>query len=342
MTAAGSAPTRRQLRGANQRWALQHEFMEVDPATGIDRHVLAATHPARASSHLAQTADGTSLAYKIFGDPTRSTIAFCNGLGGTYRTFADVFKGLLPQYRLICHDYRGLFESGNPPPDHPLDVATHASDLLRVLDDAGIDRAVLFGWSMGVQVALEAYRQAPDRIRGMIFASGVTGRLMDSIEVFPGASRLALRGARMMQRSGGNVAALLSRVVRTRAAASTARRLRLVGRNSDVTLEHASLLLSSDPAIYWRMVERLHEHDASGWLSEIDVPVLVLHGDSDVLTPVWRGREILEAIPRAEMRVFTGCTHALVLEYPDRVARNVHEFLARRLPAGGEMDYPLR
>lgn len=277
MTAAGTTPTKRQLRGANQRWALQHRFMDVDPATGIDRHVLSAVSPAPASSHLVQTADGTSLVYKSFGGTASPTIAFCNGLGGTYRTFADVFAGLLPEYRLVCHDYRGLFESGNPPPDHPLDVATHAADLLRVLDDAGAESAVVFGWSMGVQVALDAYRQAPDRIRGMVFASGVTGQLLNSIEVFPGASRLALRGARLMQRTGGDVAAVLSRLVRTRAASGLARRLRLVGRNSNVTLEHASLLLSSDPAVYWRMVERLHEHDASNWLPEIDVPVLILH-----------------------------------------------------------------
>lgn len=335
MTAAGTSPTRRQLRGANQRWALQHRFMDVDPATGIDRDVLAAVSPAIASSHLVQASDGTSLVYKSFGDLDRPVIVFCNGLGGTYRTFAGVFAGLLPEFRLICHDYRGLFESGNPPPDHPLDVATHASDLLGVLDDAGVESAVVFGWSMGVQVAMDAYRQAPKRVRGLVFASGVAGQLLNSIEVFPGASRLALRGARLMQRTGGDVAALLSRLVRTRAASSLARRLRLVGRNSDVTLDHVSLLLSSDPAIYWRMVERLHEHDASGWLSEILVPTLILHGDSDVLTPPWRGQQMLEALPDAEMRVFTGCTHAVILEYPDRVARNVLEFLSRRLPVQG-------
>ena len=338
MTNGGDRPSSWQLRGANHRWALQHRFMDVDPATGIDPAVLALVGSAPASSHVAQSEDGTTLVYKSIGALERTPIAFCNGLGGTYRTFGEVFAGLLPEYRMVCHDYRGLFESGHPPADDPLDVPTHARDLLHVLDHAGIDQAVLFGWSMGVQVALEAYRQAPDRVRAMVFASGVTGHLLNSVEVVPGASWLALAGVRVMQRTGGDVAAALSRVVRTKAVADLAHRLRLVGRNSEVTLEHAALLLSSDPAIYWRMVERLHEHDASPWLRDIEVPVLILHGDSDVLTPVHRGEEMLDAIPGAEMRVFTGCTHAVILEYPDRVAKNVRDFLDRRLPVDADLD----
>lgn len=335
MSPADDAPSNKELRSEDHRWALQHEFLAQDPSTGVDPLVLAHVSPAPAASHVMQTPDGTTLVYKTIGTDDQLPVMFCNGLGGTYRTFGGVFGGLVPEYRIICHDYRGLFESGRPPKDHSLDVPTHADDLFRVMDHAGVEEAVLFGWSMGVQVALEAYRQHPDRVRAMVFASGVDGRLLDSVEFVPGASKLALTGVRLMQRTGGEVAAVLSRAVRTRSVERLARRLNLVGRNSAVTLKHASLLLSSDPAIYWRIVERLHEHSAAEWLDEIDVPVLILHGDSDVLTPVRRGREMLARIPDSEMRVFTGCTHAVVLEFPDRVAKNMCEFLQRRLPVGG-------
>ncbi|MFT6398976.1 MAG: pimeloyl-ACP methyl ester carboxylesterase [Bradymonadia bacterium] len=332
MSRAGDAPSNKELRSEDQRWALQHEFLAQDPSTGVDPVVLAQVHPAPTASHVMQTPDGTTLVYKAIGETSQPPVMFCNGLGGTYRTFAEVFGGLVPEYRVLCHDYRGLFESGRPPDNHSLDVPTHADDLFRVMDHAGVDEAILFGWSMGVQVALEAYRQHPERVRAMVFASGVDGRLLDSVEFVPGASKLALAGVRLMQKSGGDVANALSRVVRSRSVERLARKLNLVGRNSAVTLKHASLLLSSDPAIYWRIVERLHEHSAAAWLKEIDVPVLILHGDSDVLTPVRRGTEMLAQIPNSEMRVFTGCTHAVVLEFPDRVVKNMCEFLQRRLP----------
>src|SRR5690606_17744047 len=47
-----------------------------------------------------------------------------------------------------------------------------ARDLLAVLDDAGIDRFVVMGHSMGTQTALEMYRQVPDRVAAMALLAG--------------------------------------------------------------------------------------------------------------------------------------------------------------------------
>ena len=44
--------------------------------------------------------------------------------------------------------------------DEDVAIPRLAADLLAVLDDAGVDRVVLVGHSMGVQTSLEAYRQA--------------------------------------------------------------------------------------------------------------------------------------------------------------------------------------
>ncbi len=297
---------------------------------GIDARVLELIGDAPASAHTVRASDGTELSYKVFGD-AGPVVAFCNGLGGTYRTFADVFAQLLGQYRIVVYDYRGLFESG-PPMSPNLDVATHAEDLMTVLDAAQAPGAVLFGWSMGVQVALEAYRRAPDRVHAMILASGVPGRLLDSVAVVPGSAPIALAGTRVMSATGSRIANLLGHAVRTRPVKRVARAMGLVGRNVDITMEHAALLLSSDPAVYWRIVEQLHRHDASDVLTTIDVPVLILHGDADVLTPVRLGREMRVRIPGSEMHVFGGCTHAVVLEFPERVVRHVVDFLTRRLP----------
>lgn len=298
--------------------------------------MLAQLGDAPASSHTVTTPEGAVLSYKLFGE-SGPVVAFCNGLGGTYRTFAGVFAALVADYRIVVYDYRGLFESGRPADDDPLDVPTHARDLMTVLDAAGVSSATVFGWSMGVQVALEAYRRFPDRIDAMVLASGVPGRLLDSVAVVPGTSRVALAGARAMKASGTRLSTALARVVRTAPVSRVARALKLVGRNADVTMEHAALLLSSDPSVYWRIVEQLHAHDARDVLPTIAVPVLILHGDSDVLTPVRLGREMRMRIRGSEMHVFSGCTHAVVLEYPERVARHLRDFLARRVPLPDEM-----
>lgn len=313
-----------------RRWRLQRALMQTDPESGIDTRVLALLGDAPASSHRVLRPDGTSLSYKRFGDAPR-TLVFCNGLGGTYRTFAEVIARLLPDIQAIVYDYRGLFESGHPPADGSLSVATHAEDLFAVLDDAGVGEAVVFGWSMGVQVALEAWRQHPERIRGLVFASGVEGRLLESLLVVPGSPELTLKLLELVRDHGTPVTNFLARTCRTPAVKRLARGVGLVGRNADVTMEHAALLFSAAPSVFFRIVEELQRHDASDVLDTIDVPTLLLHGDSDVLTPVWRGRQLRVRIASSEIWVFAGCTHAVILEYPERVARQVASFLSRRV-----------
>lgn len=323
------------MRGDDQRWRLQHELMRTDPVTGIDKHVLSLLAPdVPVSSHEVWTADGARLSYKRFGRAPQ-TILFCNGLGGTYRTFAEVIARLLPTWQVLVFDYRGLFDSGEPPDRARLTLPDHARDLFTVLDDAGVGQARLFGWSMGVQVCLEAWRQQPARIQAMIFASGVDGRILDSVLDVPLASRLAPGFVRAMRDYGGLVTGALGRTVQLGPVKRMAQALHLVGRNADTTMEHAAMLLSSDPAVYWRIVENLQDHDAADVLPTINVPVLILHGDRDVLTPVRKGLDLRSRIPNSEIWVFDGCTHAVVLEYPERVARHTREFLMRRVGAPG-------
>lgn len=317
----------------DRRSGPQWDLLHIDTATGIDRRVLELVAPHHAVSFDARAADGTRLACKEFGQGP-DALVFCNGLGGTYRTFAEVFVHTLGRWRVLCHDYRGLFESGEPADPAAIDIATHADDVCAMLDARGIERAVLFGWSMGVQVALEFFRRHRERVRGLVLSSGVEGHLLDTAGGLPGARRWAPALTRAMRDRGAGVSRLLASVVTSEPVARAARGLGLVGRNSEVTLEHAALLFSTDPRVYWRMVEELQRHDAGAVLDTIDVPVLLLHGDGDVLTPVERGRSLRTRIKGSEIWVFAGCRHAVMLEYPERVARRLNDFLERRVLGG--------
>ena len=53
-------------------------------------------------------------------------------------------------------------------------------DLNRVMDAAGIEQAVLFGHSMGVQVALEFHRRYAHRVKGLVLICGSYGTPLDT------------------------------------------------------------------------------------------------------------------------------------------------------------------
>lgn len=69
-------------------------------------------------------------------------------------------------HRVVAYDARGHGESDPAP---PYDYPALAADLLGVLDERGIERAVLAGASMGAHTAVRVALDAPDRVAGLVF-----------------------------------------------------------------------------------------------------------------------------------------------------------------------------
>jgi pimeloyl-ACP methyl ester carboxylesterase len=69
------------------------------------------------------------------------------------------------RYRIIVPDLRahGQSEAG----DGPATMEKHAYDLVRVLDDAHVGRAVFAGISIGGYILFEFWRRFPDRVAAL-------------------------------------------------------------------------------------------------------------------------------------------------------------------------------
>ena len=66
--------------------------------------------------------------------------------------------------------------------------------------------------------------------------------------------------------------------------------------------------------------------DVAEYAREVSVPTLVLYGSNDRTVPVEWGRELAGTIPQAQLEVFDGASHTLVIR--DRKARQrVIEFI---------------
>ncbi len=60
------------------------------------------------------------------------------------------------------------------------------------------------------------------------------------------------------------------------------------------------------------------------------MPTLIVWGESDRLIPVAHGRRYQELIPGAELALIPECGHIALREQPERAARAITEFIARR------------
>src|SRR5262245_35717395 len=123
--------------------------------------------------------DGTRIAYHMTPAPypDAPVVILANGLGGTYLAWRGQIDYLGDRYRFLTWDYRGLYQSGRPSPDVPEAYAIlhHVRDLQSILAAERIERASLVGWSMGVQVVLEAIRTLPGVAANLVLLNGTYG-----------------------------------------------------------------------------------------------------------------------------------------------------------------------
>jgi len=277
-------------------------------------------------------ADGTQLFYEERGQG-EPAVVLTDGIGCDGFAWRYLAPRLAQHHRVLHWHFRGHGRSG-PPIDHDqLSIEDLARDLQRICEERDIVRPVIVAHSMGVQVALETYRQHPDSVGALILMCGTFGRITSTFhgtdlldQVLPGL----IRGTRMFPG--------VARAVWGRVPAAMAFRVACAGRELDGERiqqedfqrywEHAALM---NPDVFLRMLQFAGDHDARGFLANIEVPTLVVAAEHDTFTPMTLAEEMADAIPDAELEVVDGASHAAPVEQPDRIAERVEDFLSSRL-----------
>ena len=107
-------------------------------------------------------------------------VLISNGLGTPHDAWPDLNRRT-ETYRVVTWDHRGLGGSDRPSDESRITIADHTDDLFAVMDAYGIDRAVVIGWSAGVNIAFEAALRDQRRIAGVLAVSGVPGGTFEAL-----------------------------------------------------------------------------------------------------------------------------------------------------------------
>ncbi len=288
--------------------------------------------------------DGTPIAYTVLGPSGEQTpFAFANGW-----SCSDVYwGGIAPVlagagHPCVVPDMRGHGESGLPRPAgrgarnlrvEDMSLERMATDFFEVLDDAGIDRAVFVGHSMGVQTILEAYRLAPDRVAGLV---AVAGAYETPLRTFYGTSlahHLFPVGIGILSVAPELLLPLWSTIGNAPFGHWAARRLRAAGPNTTAAgfAPYLLHLRSRDPLVMFRAIQSMRDHSAADVLPDIDVPTLILAAGRDTFTPPVCQKCMHDLTPRSEIVWFPDGHHTLPMEEPEAIASAMLEFVARRV-----------
>lgn len=296
-------------------------------------HTSTPTDDAAGWCHVAGT-DGTAIAWRRDGPghsvPSGTTaVVLCNGIACSTDYWTDLPAQLSASRPVVQWDYRGHGRSGAPAPD-AVGIDHITDDLAAVLAASATDRAVIVGHSFGVQVALEAARRWPARVAAVVAVAGAAGTPLPVNATRRGLGPVDLLErlhTRTPERAGhawqawwrSPVTNLLARAIGGTSQAVPPPVMRSY-------YEHVS---TRDLGVLLAMVRTMQAHDASDVVPTLQVPLLVLAGDADRLTPLpVMARLALEA-PDGELVVCHGATHTLPAEHPSWVAQQLAPLLDR-------------
>ncbi len=243
---------------------------------------------------------GVKIHYHVEGDGP--PLVLQHGVTNSVETwYAYGFvEGLKKDYRLILVDARGHGRSDKPHDPKDYDLKLRVSDILAVMDDAGVDKAHYLGYSMGGRIGFGLVQYALERFHS--FAIGGMGANVTNTDM-PPESRIAVL------RQG--MAAYVANAEKTEGPMEAKRKERLL-QNDPEALIAATLAPNGTDG-----VEPL--------LPGLELPFLLYCGDADGFYPAAKAAG--EAIPGAVFVTLPGLNHGEVSRAGEQVLPHVTKFL---------------
>jgi 3-oxoadipate enol-lactonase len=243
------------------------------------------------------------------GDP----ILLIMGLGYPSYLWHRTRPTLKERYRTIALDNRGSGQSDAPP--GPYSIALMASDAAAALDAAGVERAHVFGLSMGGMIAQEFALQYPARVRSLILGCTAPGG--------PNAVRAEKRVTEILMGIGLGPE-------------EHARAMRPYVYDSSTPLERIEEDLAirrqwfPKPEAYKAQLQGIYAWEAYSRLQKIAAPTLVIHGETDQLVPVGNGELIAARINGSQLVKLSHASHIFTTDQPEASRKAVMEFLSQQ------------
>lgn len=282
-----------------------------------------------------RSSDGTELHVEEWG--AGPTIVLAHGFSLNLDLWHYQIVDFARDFRVVAFDQRGHFRSARAPEGRwTLDAL--AEDLDAVIRAAGDGPVIVVGHSMGGMQALEYCRRFPEsigsRIAGIVLAdttaADVMGGMIPAVGRYVRATMQGLQEATMHA-----LAVNVHRVDRLRGRvgnlAYLATRFMGFGPNpSPSKVAFLEKVLAETPTdVIVSLLPAVEGVDVTAALDAIDVPVLVVVGSHDRLTPPGAARRLAEKIKDAQLHVLRDAGHTSMFEQPEEFNAAVRAFVAK-------------
>ncbi len=264
--------------------------------------------------------ENVEIHYDVLGT-TGPVVLFIAGLGMRGEQWTPLARTLLSRgFRAIHFDNRDIGRSSRVDGGN-YSLEDMATDTLAVLDHAGIEKAHVIGISMGGMISQELLLRQPERFsRAVLMATWAGGPTM----VVPDAQIVEMLVPRMDPKDGVAVEAHLRKLYAAITAPGFAEKN---GHLIDMVVAFGlEQMVTADAMVrQLRAVGRFSSWDR---LPELNIPMLVVHGEADPLIPFENGANLARRIPGARLRALPNVGHLVPLEAPLETFGAILDFLS--------------
>lgn len=216
-------------------------------------------------------------------------VLFISGLNGHGSYWRELVPGFAKTFEVVLHDHRGAGQSDMSRIAYT--VERMASDVVRLMDALGIDKAHVVGHSTGGAIGQVLALEHPERLASLVIAASWTKADAYFRRLFTLRKEIL---ARMGPATYLQAATLLFYPPHW------------IARNNEKLrqLEAQMLTTFAPPEIVISRIDAILAFDRTAELARIRTPTLIAAAQDDVVTPAYFSEELARLIPGAEVKFF--------------------------------------
>lgn len=216
------------------------------------------------------TVNNLTVSYNDAGSDESLVIIFIHGFPFNKSMWKKQVEALKNNYRVIAYDVRG--HGSSEVGDEDFSIELFVKDLVNFMDALNIDRAILCGLSMGGYIALNAIANFPERFDALILSD--TSCIADT----PEAKEKRFMAIENIQKDG--VEKFADESIKNLFAPES-----LFTKKNKIAAVRDMIVNTSKQTLYKTLRAFYERKETCSRLSEIKVPVLIMVGKEDNITP---------------------------------------------------------
>jgi pimeloyl-ACP methyl ester carboxylesterase len=251
---------------------------------------------------------------KVFGEENQKAIIFVHAFPFCSRMWDPQTEALEKDYKVITYDLRGF---GYSSLDYNLTIDSHADDLFSIMENLNPEKPVICGLSMGGYITLRALERGQDKFKAAVLCD--TRSEADANE-----SKLK-RSEQISQIKSGGIQDFITTFIKSVLSEKTLK--------GDESKKNIAGFLRE--VINWQTPEGIctalmslgARTDTTPFLEKINIPVLIIAGEDDKLTPPELSKSMDNKIKNSQIHIIPNAGHMSNLENKEEFNKNLLKFL---------------